>query len=447
MTHGEAMAARLPQLYREGELIQEILDLPGLQLEVLDEDARLVQLAHRFDTAFELQDAAQLAALLNFEPEPWQSLSEFRAWVHTLRDARLRYGSVTPAAIQTFIADYTQRYQVAVGIRTVPPITQWQEQIAIALANAPPVNTTTTALEQIRTVHTQGPTLLDNPPHRIYHEPLNGAGIQPLQQFQVIQGGVDLAYASVLLTGLPTGPESVPVFANITTGEALVFLGNVPPGARLWLRATPSGAITAQLERQDVTDRLRFITNLEPGKPWSAEQIAEAPQALRLPRGVNNLWFLAIAHFDTLGLDRFLLALPDLLMQPGRYNETQFNRAIFDQEPAVRLSMTWVEAQPARFSVHLPAATLLSPIDQLEPSLAEYDDLDQSLNQAVQSLRAAGIQSQVELEVFREVQGQMDFLTQVLPLTHREIGPTGADRLVDQGGMFEVTDFNDSVFR
>jgi hypothetical protein len=35
----------------------------------------------------------------------------------------------------------------------------------------------------------------------------------------------------------------------------------------------------------------------------------------------------------------------------------------------------------------------------------------------------------------------------VLPLVVREPGPTGADRLPDAGGLWEVTDFDESTFR
>src|ERR1044071_5189613 len=97
------MLSRLPQLYRDGELVRDTLELPALQIEIFDQYAREVQRAHWFDTTLELEEAARLAALLDIAPEPWQTLGTFRAWVRALRDARLLYGAVTPRALQTFV--------------------------------------------------------------------------------------------------------------------------------------------------------------------------------------------------------------------------------------------------------------------------------------------------------------------------------------------------------
>ena len=72
MGHAKDMADRLPPLYRDGTLIRGtedgsvggILDSPAIQLEIFDEDAREVQRAHWFDSALELEEVANLAAIL-----------------------------------------------------------------------------------------------------------------------------------------------------------------------------------------------------------------------------------------------------------------------------------------------------------------------------------------------------------------------------------------------
>jgi hypothetical protein len=175
--------------------------------------------------------------------------------------------------------------------------------------------------------------------------------------------------------------------------------------------------------------------------------VEQPAQALILQRGKNDLWFLPVAHFDQLGLDRFLLALADLMLRQGRYDETEFDHALFYQDPAVMLRVTWIETRPASFEIHLPAGSLLSSQNTLEQSIEDRDHLGFSLNQAVQNLKAAGVEGSVQMRPFAEIQGQMDHLTAVLPLTHREVGPTGADRLPNAGAIFEVTDFDDSTFR
>ena len=77
MGHVESMLKRLPQLYRDGELVRDVLELPALQIEILEEEALEVQRAHWFDTTLELEEASSLAAILDIAPEPWQQLGEF----------------------------------------------------------------------------------------------------------------------------------------------------------------------------------------------------------------------------------------------------------------------------------------------------------------------------------------------------------------------------------
>lgn len=424
MGHTEDMLNRLPHLYRDGELLRQILALPAVQLEILDEDRIEVQRSHGFDAVLELEDAAKLAAILDFKPEPWQTLPEFRAWVHTLRDAMLERGAVTKAALQEFVTDYVQLYQTAVKITSVPPLTEWRN-----------------------TSSTRHPGFVENPLQRREEKAPSIGGIEPLHQFQIEQRGLNETVAGFLLVGLPTAPESVPVIANLASGQALIFLGNIPPGTRLWLRPTAEGGMQAILEGEDVSDRLRSISGLMPGTPWNPSQVEQPARAITLKRGKNDLWFLPVAHFDTLGLDRFLLALADLLLAQGRYDQTQFDHALFYQEAAVMLHLTWLETQPASFEIHLPAGALLNRRNELAASLQERDRLEFSLNQAVQTLKAAGVEGKVILEPFREVQQQGDRLYSVLPPTFREIAPTGADRLPNAGGVFEVTSFEDSTYR
>ena len=421
-----AMADRLPTLYRDGELIRGLLAQYAVQIEDLSEEAIGVQRAHWFETTLELSEAARLAALLDIPPEPWQGLGEYRAWVPALRDARLSRGAVTPAAIQTFVADYARGYQAAVGITALPelPRVDWPDEPQPGAV-----------------------AFVENPRRRRYvRAPLIG-GIEPLHQFSVTQRGLDESPVGLLLAGLPTAPECVPVIANLTSGQALIFLGSVPPGARLWLRPLADGTVEGRLEGTDVSDRLRSVSGLVPGVPWNESRVERPARALVLRRGRNALWFLPVAHFDALGFDRFLMALPDLLLAQGRYDESAFDHALFYQDPAVVLRLSWVETEPASFEVHLPGGSLRNLSGELEESLVERDRLTFSLNLGVQKLKAAGVAAAVRLRPFAEEQRQSDALTGVMPIVQRERGPSGADRLPDSGGVFEVTRFEASTFR
>jgi hypothetical protein len=421
------MLERLPLLYREGELARDVLASPAMQLEIMQEDTLEVQRAHWFDAALELAEAADLAAVLDIAPEPWQRLGEFRAWVHAIRDAMRFKGAVTKQALQDFIADYARRYQSAVGVIVTPPITVWTDDPT-----------------------TGEPAFVENPPLRRYERAGSAKGIEPLHRFKLTQRGLDETYAGFMLIGLPSSPvpESVPVIANLTTGQALIYMGTVPPGARLWIRPTPANEVEAILEGEDVTERMYSVSDMQPGVAWSKAQMVQPAQAIKLQRGENELWFLPVAHFDAPGLDRFLLALADLTMQQGRYDKTDFNQALFYQEPAVKLYTTWQETQPASFEVHLPAGTMMNAPGEMAEGLETRDRLEFSLNQAVNKLKAAGVQGSVTMRPFCEVQGQLDCIsTAVLPMFHREVGPTGADTLTHKGAAFEITDFDKSTFR
>jgi hypothetical protein len=419
-THLDQMAERLPHLYREGELLRGLLAIAAIQMEIAEEEARSIQRSHWFDTTLDLGEAVRLALPLDIPLEEWQSnLAEYRSWVHAIRNARLQEGAVTVAALQGFVLQYSQGFQRAVRIQVLPEPLVWGDD---------------TAENEL--------VFLENPPLRRYERM---PGLEPLQRFSITQNGLFEAPAAFLLTGLPEGPECVPVIANLTTGQALVFIGNVPTGARLWLRPTEAGEVQAFLENEDVSDRLRSVADLQPGVAWS--EAGTPARAITLTRGVNDLWFLPVAHYDALGLDRFLLALADLLMTQGRWDEAKFDKALFYQHAAVDLRMTWVEAQPATIEIKLPAASLANREGELEESLLERDRLTLSLNRAVQKLKAAGIRAAVTLEPFAEVQGQADNLRRVPAPRFREVGPTGADAMPDAGGVFAVTGFNDSTFR
>ncbi len=423
------MLKRLPQLYRDGELVRDVLEIPGVQIEILGEEAVEVQRAHWFDQTFDLAEAARLGALLDIPPEPWQELDEYRVWLHSLVEARLRFGSVTIPAMQEFVADYTAGFQRAAR---VPQL--------LEMPSIPPPPWDTPAPPS-------APDFIENPPARRYQRAPSAGGIEPLHQFTIVNKGLDETQVGFLMVGLPAAPESVPVIANLTTGQALIYMGNVPTGARLWIQPAASGNVEAVLEGEDVTTRMRSISGLTPGTPWPETSVERPARSITLRRGENAFWFLPVAHFDALGLDRFLLALADLLLQQGRFDETQFDRALFYQDPAVILRATWIETPPAIFEINLPAGALLSRPGELEDALQEREQLGSSLNQAIYKLKAAGVGASVTLQPFRDIQGQMDRLTQVLPLVFREVGPTGADQLPDAGGIFEITSFNDSTFR
>ena len=168
-----------------------MLDQPAVQLEILGEDTVEVQRAHWFDAALELQEAARLATVLDIAPESWQDLRQYRDWVHALRDAMLKRGSVTRSALQEFVVDYAQRYQQTVGSRILPSLQIWDDI---------PSDTR--------------PAFVEFPLRRRYDRAPSAGGIEPLHQFTLTNRGLDESRPGFLLIGLPSAPESVPVIVT-----------------------------------------------------------------------------------------------------------------------------------------------------------------------------------------------------------------------------------------
>jgi hypothetical protein len=226
MNHLQAMTDRLPHLYRDGEHVRELLLLAALQLEIWDEDAREVQRSHWFNDTLVLDEAARLAKILDIEPQQWQGLGEFRAWVHAFRNARLQEGSVTVGAIRRFIQEYSSAYQRAVGIELIPDIKAW--------ADAPGA----------------GKAYLDENPNlfRFQRIPHSG-GLEPLHQCTIEQKGLDRTPAGFLIIGLAGEQEFVPVIVNNANGMALVFRGTIKTGQRLWLFPNKDGTVSGRLEK------------------------------------------------------------------------------------------------------------------------------------------------------------------------------------------------------
>jgi hypothetical protein len=422
MAHGAQMAAVLPPLYREGELVADVLGVPGVALDVVDEDVVAIQRAHWFDQAVELEHAAALAAVLDLAPEPWQTLRLFRAWVHAFRDALLLEGSLTRPALTGFVRAYGEAFQTAEQALALPPLDDF--------ADAPSATR---------------PALVENPARRREQRAPAAGGIEPLHQFELVNGGLDPAAAGFLLKGLPDGQECVPVIANVTTGEALIYHGTIGTGQRLWVAPGEDGGARARLERTDVTSRLVGVTGLVPGTPWPSVQ--SPARALTLEPGPNRLWFLPVAHFDDAGLDRFLLALAALGLREGRFDETGFDASLFYLDPAITLHAVWTEAEPAAFAIELPAGTLRHAAGQEADARAARTQLESSLRSSIDRLRAAGVRAEVTLRAFREMQRGGDALLAIQPIVRREIGPTGADAMPDAGGVFGVTGFDDSTYR
>ncbi|MDY0187116.1 MAG: hypothetical protein RBR16_04250 [Syntrophus sp. (in: bacteria)] len=423
MAHIDDMTGRMPQLYRDGELLRGVLMQPAIQLEILDELGRTIAQSHWFDAAWEREDVVRLARLLDIEAQPWQDADEFRAWVHSLRNAWLRHsGSVTVAGLQSFVREYVERYSRAVAISAVPPLTLWTDSPDPSAA-----------------------AFIENPGlKRIL--PAGPAALQPLTLFAVTNRGLDPVPLRFLLQNVSGAPEYVPLIANITTGQALLYKGTIAQGERLWIDSDGNGTATAAIEDREVSDRLVSLADFSPGIPFEGSAIASPAQAMILNRGENQLWFFPCALFDEQGLDRYLSALAALKITQGAFDSSLFDSSLFSQDALVRMFVAYEEAQPASFSIELPGGLMLSEAGQFEEALEKREALATSLQDGVDKLKAAGVQGNITLLELQEVQFQRDYLKDSTPKRFSSAGPTGTDGEPAIGAVFEKTGLNYSIF-
>ncbi|GAA2152629.1 hypothetical protein FHX52_0799 [Humibacillus xanthopallidus] len=426
MTRATALASHLPPLYREGELVDAFNQVWGVHLDGLDEVSLLVQRAHWIDVTRDFDEAAAIAALLDIPAEEFHNdIDEFRAWVHAITGARLQAGSVTREALRIFVDTYTQGFQRANAIDMVPGVASWQT-----------------------TEDATGAALVENP-HRFRSARLPAVGgWEPLARLSVTNAGIDPVPWAVVLTGQAGGSEYAPFIANRATGQALAFRGEVRVGQRLTIApdAADPTRLRASVDGTDMSHLLDTYAALVPG-PHGPGTKAEVNATQNLALGVNELWFLPLAHYQTPGLGRFLLALADDALRTGRFDETLYDHSIFAQHPQISASVAWVEHEPASFEIRLPAQVMRTASGGTEVGVSTRERLEMALDAAVDRIAGVGIATDVVLSRYGERQPGDDRLVAILPRTVREVGPTGGDLLRDSGALFDVTGFDESVLR
>ena len=119
MKRVDDMSARLPPLYREGERVRQILDQPGVQIEVLGRACHarparpLVQRHVRARRGSCTRRVARLAGGAVAD-----AAGTLRAWVHAQRDATLIEGAVTVGGIERYVA-HTRGFEDATDIASM----------------------------------------------------------------------------------------------------------------------------------------------------------------------------------------------------------------------------------------------------------------------------------------------------------------------------------------
>jgi hypothetical protein len=81
----------------------------------------------------------------------------------------------------------------------------------------------------------------------------------------------------------------------------------------------------------------------------------------------------------------------------------------------------------------------------IDDALAARENLATALEIALRQLSAAGVDARAELAPRREHQPMHDQLSFSIPMTIREGGSTGADRMPDTDARYGITKLDDST--
>ena len=353
----------------------------------------------------------------------------FRAWVRRAAHGDGRGGLVDPAGARALRDRRTSRaYQAVRDLTVVDP------PAASRGATCRP----TPAPRSSRT----------RPAARLRRAPAAG-GIEPLHQFTVVNRGLDETVA-----GLP---------AHRPAERAGERAGDRQPDDRRGARSSsatsrrrtavdPRGGGRQRdrtLERADVTGRLRSVGPVVPGTPWGPPRSRARAGAHAGPRPQRAL----VPAGGPLRRAR-----PRPL--PARASPTSRSRRAAGTRrrsttrsstwsPPSCCALTWVETAPADLPDRAArrAGSGAAP-GGLDDALDDRELLESSLDAGVIAAARGGRRRPCRVRAVTETQGQHDAgrrrAAARRPRGRARRAPTGCP---DAGGVFDVTDFDDSTFR
>jgi hypothetical protein len=433
MNRLDAMLGRLPPLYRdrEGSLLHGLVALFGMAGAAFDEDMDRVQRAHWVDHALDRGDLAKLGELFEIAPAAWEPDDLYRARLKATIAARFA-GAVTRSAMEEVLIRILDGAQKALGVRFM--------ELAAPTAAGP---------SRFRTGPPRRagePAFVEFPTRRRRVPELAGAAarLRPLDRAVLRNRGLHPVPLACALTGVAGGRTAVPVLANLTTGQVVVFAGLVPCGRTLRLEAEDGERLVARLGSADVSDRIYTGDGFVPGADFEPVVPHPAPRPIMLERGTNELWFFPLALFDADGLDAYLHAMPDLGLVHGRFGGgeaeagTPFDASLFEQPPSLSVDLWWDEAQPAAFRFEIPAGAVLWRRPRTGARELDQERLLVLLRQTIAMLRAAGVDGDVLAVPLRERQGAEDRVRVWSPLVGQEEMRVEA-RLAAISALFDLT--------
>jgi hypothetical protein len=416
MMRRAAMAGRLPPIWsaERGTMLEALLSLVANEQTAYDEDMDRVRRSHWVDTAWDLFNLARIGALFGIAPAGWEGVELFRERLKAVIAARLR-GAVTPDALEHVVLRILKGVERELEHRylPLPPDIRFGEQV-LGRGEAAPA--------------ARG-RIIEFPVQRRRAAALKGKGAlrQPLAQLEVDNKGVAPAALLGSITGVAGKRTAVPVLVNLTTGQILLWAGYLACGQRLHLSLAEDGALRARVGDRDVSHEIWSGEGFVPGARFAPVRPDPAPRPLMLARGVNRLWFWPLGLYDAPGLDSAVFASPAADLEQGRWatgpagEGSRFDKALFEQPPAVSLDLFWDERQAAAFRIELPAGVVARPRTRpgRDPEI-ERAQLFQLLGEVVAELRAAGVDGRVTALPLAEEQRLESRATLLSPVATQE---------------------------
>ena len=398
----------------------------ALEFDAIAEDLDRLRRTHWINQAYRLEDAGKLGASLDIPPLDWETLDAYRARLLPLAAARLD-GTLAPGDIRQFVYGYLQRAATALDSVFVPGLPDDVTAAFGPISGRP---------------YWRPLALVENPPREHESSTLAARGglVPVLFRWTETNHGLDDTAVSIGITGLSGRRTNVPVMANLTTGDMILYAERILPGAELVISplagAPNPRRAQATLDGADVTGKLHSLSGLRLGTPFTPQQYDAAPLLPRLARGNNDWIFLSVGLYDAHGLDHVFYALADAALREVLLDQTTFDHSLFPSGPLTQLALSWIETEPALFEVQVPRAIVSEPAGSAQGD-TPHERVAEALQAAVGQLHAAGVRAAVRFMPFAETQAQSVRHTLPWLVVDPENGSPGIEAALDLGARFD----------
>jgi hypothetical protein len=410
-----------PYSIANDSVLAQLVDAFALEYDAIQEDIERLRRTHWVNQAYDFEDLRKIAALCGVEPLPYETLETLRARLLPMVEAMLS-GALGPADIRLFVETYLRNAEHAYSSVFLPGL----------LENPVPDPWTTPRQRPLFR-----PLALEEFPERPRSSPTlraRGGLVPALFRWTETNTGLEHAIPTLRLVGLGGRRTTAPLIANLTTGDMILFPDRIDAGSELLIapRDATDRTLTATLNGEDVSARLKSLSGFVLGTPFSTAQFDQVAQVPPLPRGSSEWIYLSLGLYDVRGLDTFSFALADDALREGAFDETSFDHALFPAGPMAQLELSWREREAASFEVVVPRTIVSEPAGAdlpMRPHLLVADALERSIG----ALHAAGVRAVVRFVPFKEVQRQQVRHWRPWVLLDPEQGPAGRNDRFDFG--------------